>query len=355
MKSGQPWGGLTWTSRQPVKDLPWPTWPYQMVAWNGGYIGIGSSTGSPGGPIVVGSSADLVTWRVLAKGTSAPEGSSPDLLVVPAGLVVITENPINVCGAGNSSAEQVWTSKDGVSWKRSAGVRFQGCGVDAVAGPRGVLTHETNYLDGSDILRYSETGDSWKTANLSGPEFRDGGIASIAATPGGFVAVGCVSVDNCDNGGKAAAWWSVDGLTWTQAQVDTAGHAGDFQFIYRLSYGLVTEGDAGQLWFSTDGHAWKLLPKTNALYQAFISNVPGFWSDSSRTVFESAENYGVFWETTDGKAWKVMHMNGEGPRETIDGAPTYFLASDGLVGIFEGGPAFGPIPDLEVVRAVAIP
>jgi hypothetical protein len=110
------------------------------------------------------------------------------------------------------------------------------------------------------------------------------------------------------------------------------------------------------LWFSTDGHAWKPLADTDKLYRAFSgTNVASIWSDSSRTVFESGENIGDFWETTDGKAWKEMQMDGEGPRVTTDGTPSFFLASYGLIGIFVGGPVFGPVPDLEVVRAIAVP
>ena len=297
--------------------------------------------------MVVESSTDLVHWKVPAKNAVTPTADIfPVVAAGPAGFVAFVSGRDACDETGveeprvDPAQGQAWTSQDGVAWKQSK-VSFKGCIAEAVGGPHGIVAFETMNPQSVavDTLWYSETGESWQTVSFTGPEFKDAQIMGLFSTPAGFEMTGYVGPDQ-----TMAAWWSADGRKWHRAQIGASQVDPYFTQIDALSYGMVAYPDdrAGQLWFSTDGHAWSFLPETNKLWQAFFADLTLDGSQDvstarggfGRTILLDAN--GDIWETADGNTWRQIGTKDElpGPYEGV------FLTAKGL-GILFDSPSDG--------------
>ncbi|HSG79504.1 MAG TPA: hypothetical protein VLD62_07995, partial [Acidimicrobiia bacterium] len=141
---------------------------------------------------------------------------------------------------GYRSDAAVWTSTDGVTWTRVESDSFAGVAnevgndedqfmTDVVAVPAGIVavgadgavsmfvSSNPPLPNGNAAVWVSADGTTW--ARTSETTLESDGyqvMQGVAAGPGGLVAVGSTVTDPGAGGlGRAAAWTSDDGLTWT--------------------------------------------------------------------------------------------------------------------------------------------
>lgn len=336
LAAGQSWGGLVWD--QPVvAELPWAGVPDQLISWKGRYVGLDVGGKNNAGGVVVAGSADLVHWTTLASGAGSPfqdglSGGQASLLVGPAGLVAI--GPYGACD-GQCPTAQVWSSVDGAVWTKHDKVPFGAHVAAAAAGVKGIVVLTSQGLANGDAMWFSATGDTWKSVDLSGAAFRDGGVADVCATSGGFVAVGGTGLvappPNVigDTRGRPAAWWSEDGSTWIKAAVQDGVHdAAPFTGVAAWPYGLILQQSNWGQWMSEDGRSWKPVPE-GGMYQW------GGWANDIRAVavVDGDRNAGTpdqLWTWTKGLGWKELSQASfPAPWEWYRG----FVTQDGVIAL----------------------
>jgi len=164
----------------------------------------------------------------------------------------------------------LWTSADGTAWSPLPDEpAFDGGSVASLAAGRSRLVAVGTVLDPSGSTRaaawWSTDGRSWTAAPVDA-SFANAQMNGVTAGGPGFVAVG-----SADDGGSAAAWTSTDGERWTRAP-DGTGFGGGGLRIAMASVaagpgGLVAVGsrdDAGNgsptVWVSPDGITWRRVP-----------------------------------------------------------------------------------------------
>jgi hypothetical protein len=292
-----------------------------LVAFNGGYLGLGLS--QPPSEAAAWRSSDAMTWTRVPD-LPAPQGSGISAAVVQGGAVVavgtsggraavwrtadgvawtaaqlaappagFTEQLTAIASAGSgfvaggyeqsSSATRtatLWRSADGVTWSRPS---ISGSLTSAPAGEAG-STEITGIADGTSGLvavgisgderrgqagawRSPDGGASWQP--VSSPSFGAGRMLAVATLGSSFVAVG----ENVDQT-AAEAWTSADGSTWQEAPAQPGLENGGLQMVMTAvaasaaNSGVVAAGwrtDAGNgsavVWRSADGITWDRLPQ----------------------------------------------------------------------------------------------
>ncbi|MGH9182772.1 MAG: hypothetical protein ACRDZ9_02980 [Acidimicrobiales bacterium] len=208
------------------------------------------AAGRSGDDAAVWRSADGWSWAPVAHpvlggpGTQAAHGVA---WVEGLGLVAV----------GEDGAEAVaWTSPDGLAWDRTglgpgrAAAVTGGEGAAAVAGSvRG---------DGLDAVVWGWSGTAWERragGELAGPSDQE--LAAVAAGDGLAVAVGRTDLGVGDD---AAAWASLDAVTWTRSPHDEDVFGGDqAQRMQGLAVGggvAVAVGWSGSTEAARDGSVW---------------------------------------------------------------------------------------------------
>jgi hypothetical protein len=158
------------------------------------------------------------------------------------------------------------------SWLRSQDPVFRGSGhqlISAVgAGGPGLIAVgvDSSGADADAAVWVSTDGESWSRVaepSLGGPHAQ--GLEDLAVGESGIVAVGWdSSVGDID----AAAWFSVDGLTWEKVGDDVFAHEGHEEAgtVLATDRGFVAAGFAvigreadAAIWTSPDGRTWTRL------------------------------------------------------------------------------------------------
>lgn len=305
-----------------------------IVAGGPGLVAVGYE--SP--DAAVWTSEDGLSWKRAAKGDPALadrgiEGMSAVAAAGP-GFVAVGGDEVG----GNWDAA-VWMSRNGLSWKRvgfGAAV-FGGNGSQlmrgVVAGGPGLVA--VGFDAGDAAVWVSRRGSSWKRARAGELVFGGEGkqeMNSVTAAGPGLVAVG-------SSNGDAAVWTSIDGISWKRAPAGQPafGGAGEQKMFSVVAGGpgLVAVGydnGAATAWVSSDGLVWK---------RASISQ-----SDSRRAAVWS-EMLGV---TAGGRGLVAVGVIGAGfggsdaaVWSSKDGLSWKNIPDSGLVFGFEGNQAMAGV------------
>jgi hypothetical protein len=322
-----------------------------VVAWNGGYVAVGSFQNSRGGSQAEAwTSPDWRSWtRTFLDAPAAGDSGLNRVLAVGGRLVAVGTSGEPACtgpaGAGQlcrPAPVAIWTSLDGRRWERAANpAPLAGVAVDAVAANGSLLVLAGNTDWGRPVILTSADGVVWSRASLLGSPFAEAHFAGLAATPVSFVLTGSTGGRqptggvSGNNGSTPAAWLSADGLSWAPAAVDGATEdSGDLVgqvFVGGAGLRAWAGHDASFGWSSRDGTRWSALPKP------FGYPVVPRASDGRHIVGDSYGDGGgeAFWVSADGVAWQPLAAVGavdqmpswDGSGSTADAA---FLFPTGL-------------------------
>jgi hypothetical protein len=179
---------------------------------------------------------------------AAIASGGPGFVFVGAGIRIVDGKPVPMGAI-------VATSPDGATWSFNdpASPEFAGGSMSGVAaGPSGVVAvGETGV---APTVWTSVDGLSWRRLSdaISGPGLS---LRSVAAGPAGFVAVG-------DAGGSAASWVSADGSSWQASPASEALANARMLHVAWLGSEFVAIGESagdGIAWSSADGLTWTRL------------------------------------------------------------------------------------------------
>jgi hypothetical protein len=162
----------------------------------------------------------------------------------------------------------VWLSDDGLSWRRSD---VAGSSLTSSFRPAGVAGGPSGFLawglspSGIQHVAVSADGETWTDVGFA-DAFPGTVVGGIAPWREGWAAVGSEAVEQGpDLGaevGRAAAWYSADGVQWSPASADGLA----LERPLAGAYGLLAIGAGSEcracvgppmLWHSDDGRSWQ--------------------------------------------------------------------------------------------------
>ena len=158
-----------------------------------------------------------------------------------------------------------WTSTDGRTWRRAGSLEApEGSVLSAVAATAGGFVAVGGAGTSAAVWTSSDGGTSWARAKVGAPA-APGTARMDAVVPfaGGLVAAGDAEV--APPAGRAVAWTSVDGADWMPAldiasfgRATIAGLASNASIV--VAVGSLTQADGthtAETWWSGDGRAWR--------------------------------------------------------------------------------------------------
>ncbi len=209
---------------------------------------------------------------------------------------------------GSKPKPVVWTSDDGVAFERATIAKDARKGV-----PSAAAANEDGWVvvgGGSPVRAlawHSPDGRHWKAAAVESAEGHT--FDDVAATPVGFVAVGCQAVFHCDVG---KAWVSQDGRSWkvlSRLPIQAPGAidvVGDRIVVAGFSDGWETTNSSAVSATSKNGRNWKLNELAGPLGSGFNSLavredavLAGGYLLGERAPDDSA----ILASSPDGRAW----------------------------------------------------
>ncbi len=283
-----------------------------MISFRGGYLAFGHD--QPPSHAAAWASTDATTWHRVTT-LPAPEGSGiADAIVESDGSILAvgesgktaavwrstdgtawTLTPLPAAAAGttdwlaavapsgagfvaggyteSATAQKTasfWRSADGTTWVRTAAPTPTGqsevTGMAAIGSATilavGIAGDEESGT--AAVWQSTNAGASWQS--LTSPSFAAGRMLSVVTAGGGAVAVG----ERKDQT-AAAAWYSLDGRTWSSSSgpgLDNGGLEMVMMSVAADASGFVAAGwrsDAGNgsavVWRSTDGRTWVHVPQ----------------------------------------------------------------------------------------------
>ncbi len=311
--------GVPPTSWSRVPDAPdFHVGPVQgtaiAVAPDGAFVAVVSSIDSGRAPEVF-RSTDGTGWTPSG---SLPQGSYAGVSAIVAcgGSMVAVgadwagTNSGKSTGTNPAPRAAVWTSTDGVTWRRVPDQPAFAAGeFDRVAaGPAGFLAVGRDY----DMPAWSPDGTNWTRVDVGTPNAL---VRGVAATNDGFVAVGGIET-------AAVAWTSRDGRHWIRATFDGASQldarllsvAGQGQRLVALG-AVPARGDESvpdgwtglAVWASADrGATWTKTVSGLAAPSIYPPSVPKLYALSGGFVALGSLGPGgaSVWSSRDGAAWR---------------------------------------------------
>ena len=297
---------------------------------------------------VAWSSADRQHW---ALGPLPPAADGGFALSIAAGTTGPAVGRAAIVGRiGNDAA--AWTSTDGATWQPARGdglVEAPGIRMTAVAATdRFVAGGWAGIVTQPGVARFwrSADGRAWQPAPIdAGPNGVDGRVASVAAGPGGFVAVGATGAVGHATG--SAVWRSRDGRRWERVASDAALAAGGMVSVAAGGPGYVAvgadlAGTHAMVWLSPDGRTWTTAPAQESLeYHGLgitmsdvVAGADGTLVAVGHFLFGQQYGQGSAWTSPDGRTWTRMpdqaSLGQAEPLAVIPDGPGYVAA--GTVG-----------------------
>ncbi len=324
------WTDLNWSD--PITPFPYQpaadAGPFgttvtinDIAQWNGGYVGVGTiDRGLPCAEAGFFRSADGLHWDVAF---TAPSGDDRTPTMCPQ-FVARVGNDLVALGQ-----ERIWRSEDGIAWTEVDSTSLRSLWgpsgaeelVAVTAGPSGIVVIGRPANTFESIVAFSPNGREWTPISLPA---RDMAIVWDATAYGhGFVIVGRdgrpdESYANVRPGvGSPAAWFSADGLTWSETKVaPTAVKGGVLTRVLPAAGGLFAIGndvavtasyeeiDAVGAWTSIDGRSWQ---KVGTL-QSLVPQAAMLGSNGTDLV--ALQNGTTMWISTDGRGWRPVSITG---------------------------------------------
>jgi hypothetical protein len=307
---------------------------------------------TPGQTVLVGrdnTGTDADPMMVIRDGQGqdvrAPLGSTGAVKPDQAVDAVGTANRLVVAVGSANGDPAVWSSADGLSWRRTQTVTRNGTQrlTSVTAGNAGWLA--VGY-DGTaprhPLVLTSRDGSSWQAADQAGA-FKPQGHAALttyAATmgPAGYVIVG-------EDGFSATAWFSSDLKSWErgtapdkQALVGASRTGRWMRDVVGGPFGYVAVGGLNDptahgakpsrpaVWTSADGRKWKLqqLPLPGGSIGAWFDHVAAKGPvvvATGTAIGPSGTRAFAFSSVDGGRSWQQVSLpGGDGTNATVDAA-----------------------------------
>jgi hypothetical protein len=181
--------------------------------------------------------------------------------------------------------------------------------VDVASGPEGLVAVGNSF--GSDelipVIMHSTDGRDWSRVVLP-PDSPSVLVGEVVAFGHGFVLVGAIDAGPRVDGVTPAAWFSVDGMTWTRAAVNVDGEL--------FPGGAGGMGEMGAVTAAGDG-------------------LIGWWGQ--RVMSAGGPRFTAAWASSDGRTWEPRDLN------AVPSLRHAYVAGDGTR-IVALGPAPNPAP-----------
>ncbi len=272
-----------------------------VVAFGDGFVAVGRESSGPKSHAFFLRSADGISWAGQPGDDQRFAGVEITSLVTDGGrLYGIGSASTNDRGG---SRVAVWVTDDGRSWRQATGPFDDAHATSVAVGDSGLLmVGGTN--DGRHPLAWSSRdGLAWESAPIEQPV--DGGLGGLAHDGDGWLAAGSIASGR-DGPSAPVIWRSRDGVGWSCHVLDAGGfNRGYASKLYRSGDGWLAVGGAADgcgfggscpghsaAWFSTDGVAW-----TDVLLDGYPSAHVGV-----RNAFVGVGN--GTWLLRDGHGWE---------------------------------------------------
>jgi len=306
--------------------------------------GIALAVGSADGHPAIWRRAASGSWTLESAATLGAVGGRAGLASVAygqAGWIAV-----GAASGGGTTQPVVLSSADGVTWQPAAALEaLAGKGTEflGVAAGRGGYVAVGRQMDGGRIfavLWYSADLRGWTLGGNGGLDGRLSAstVNAVAATAGGFVAVG-------SHGAGQAIWTSADGKNWnlTNVNLPPGAHsatltsvAASGSRVVAAGYADTPAGDIPVVVSSVDGGAqWRqtVLAATGGLgvITALTATPTGF--TVAGLAGKGGSVHTVTWTSRDGLTWSR-------PAQTADSEITALIAAgSGVIGTTERGAA----------------
>lgn len=252
------------------------------VAWDDGYLGVGSMEGE--GP----DTTVLTLWRREVSGPEQAAGDPwPSTVLPDAQDVAAAHDRFVVVGTTDQREPRAtsWSSTDGLEWIQApASSELEGATMSRVIGTDDGFVAMGSDEQGRIVAWHSPDGLSWERGELerAGRKRMDGYVIDVVDGPAGLLALGIFIGE--DDGGHRL-WRSADGRTWTALDgpdeiIPDLGVVPGIELSFSLiavpdGYWLVGrgggQGDVSVVWRSEDGSSWKRLKRLSWLVDAAAS------------------------------------------------------------------------------------
>ena len=281
-----------------------------MMAAGGVTLAVGTADGHP------------AIWRRASNGSWTLESvAALSAVTGTAGLASVAHGPAGWIAVGSTSDGRatgavVLASADGVQWQPVSSLAAQaGTGTEflgTAAGRSGYVAVGRQMVAGRTfaVLWYSADLRSWTADNNDGLDGRLAAstVNAVAATPGGFVAVG-------SHGADQSMWVSSDGRRWNLDSVSPPPGAASATLssvtasgtqVVAGGYAATGAGDIPVIVVSADGGAhWRQVvlqaPDGLGLVTALTAAPHGF--TAAGVVGRSGAQHAVTWTSPNGLTW----------------------------------------------------
>lgn len=288
-----------------------------VAAAPGGLLAVGSLRAIDGNSLVAWVSRDGITWQMTNPHPGARGAWADDVVALADGWVIV-----GATATGETEAPRTWTSADGAAWTGRPVDGPVGLSWPVVAGGRIVAFSIRAPIGGmpTDAWSSADLAD-WETRPLASPGFAY--LRTAISTPdGGVLATGRLTAEPVDVVpfplGSQTFWSSADGLDWTATP---GGEAFDMAWIEALAGGgpggyaaLGCRRDPGAdpdvpsaavAWWSADGLEWTEATVSGTLESCSIERIVGV-PDRWIALAQVAEGgTAVVATSEDGRAWSV--------------------------------------------------
>ncbi len=268
----------------------------------------------------------------------------PRLLAEGVALVIHPTHMAYTIGYLNDRYDDVWISRDGVTWEQVALpglLSEQGRSVEAelVANTRGITNGDLAALvydiavGGPGLVAVGRAAPGTSCEALPIPRVIEPGVGPVYG-----------SVDGCIPQGtqQGVVWTSPDGRTWTKLPTDPVFDGADI-------YGVASDGDSlvavgfhhelgssgggnffgdSVVWTSLDGITWIRQPHDQELFGGSVMHRlvygPGGYLAVGWALPRNDFEESIYWMSPDGHEWTRIDV----PDELLDTLPTALVADD---------------------------
>jgi hypothetical protein len=238
-------------------------------------------------------------------------------LLANQGLAGLTSVVHGASGWLAVGANLILTSPDGVTWHAAGGTAALAAAdlLAAAAGPAGYVVVGEQITDNGPVpvgVWFSNNLSDWTMASGTGSS---GQMLAVAATAGGFAAVGTANH-------QPAVWVSRDGKTWALTDLSPAGSV--LRQVAAIGNRIVVTGTnaagAPLVLLSADGGAtWQVaeLPKAGVSTEvtALTASPDGF--TAAGVTGAPGNQQLIQWTSPDGAAWTPALVGGAGGTRSI--------------------------------------
>lgn len=304
---------VTWVTAEAGLDGT----PTDLVAWGDGFLAVGYITGPDGHwAAATWTSVDGLAWTRTLEPADFPHTRMNGVTTDGSVLVAAGYEYLPLAAPDVSPVAAFWRSKDGVAWERADTRRDFVIGLekddegwrtglgDVTAGGPGFVAVGATRDDGATVWT-STDGLDWRRSAALG----DAAIGGVTAGGPGLVAVGSTGGPQSDG----RIWTSADGLAWAGVDTLPEGEVGGVTSARDVLFGF---GWGPTLWRSTDGLAWESVPDQPSLRRTLndegigaVVGMPwGFVAVGSMTCPASTRQCPAAWTSADGLRWERTLM-----------------------------------------------